>query len=400
MDPPQQVRQPFDRQQLPLGDPVGLRRRAHPLLPFRDVVHHAGLRCQRDAVADAQVSRNAGLAGHGDVGADLRAARDAHLGDDDRVFADGDVVGDLHEIIDLRALADDRGPKRRPVDRGVGTDLDVILDQDLSHLRHLAVLASIKHVSESVRPDHRAGMDPHAFPEMRTLVERHVREQARLLTHRAVVPHVDLRDQHRTRPDLDPLTHHAMRPNVRCWINLRRRCHHRRRMDAGRESRFREEQRQHLREGHPGVRHADQGLGIRRKIFGHQDGRGRALLRPGEVGFVLGKGQVSGLGRIRRGKSCERQVRIPDDGGPDSFGDLAGGVRRHGRRRVGWGQMPRSLTMTLAGPSTTTRGCQPVACAESTSVKDMMVMRSPGLPRCATAPLSSIAPDPRGPRIT
>ena len=45
---------------------------------------------------------------------------------------------DLHEIVDLGALADHGVADRAAVDRGVGADLDVVLDDDAPDLRDLA----------------------------------------------------------------------------------------------------------------------------------------------------------------------------------------------------------------------------------------------------------------------
>ena len=53
-------------------------------------------------------------------------------------------------------------------------------------------------------------------------------------------------------------------------------------------------------------------------------------------------------------------------------------------------QMPRSSMMAFFSPSTITSGFQNFAFVELTSVKLMMVTRSPGLPRWAAAPLRMI----------
>ena len=73
------------------------------------------------------------------------------LGDDHAMAADDDVVADLHEIIDLRALADDRVAIGAAVDGRAGADLDVVLDDDAADLRHLEVAARA-HARSRSRP--------------------------------------------------------------------------------------------------------------------------------------------------------------------------------------------------------------------------------------------------------
>ena len=48
---------------------------------------------------------------------------------------------DLHEVVDLRAGADPRLADRRPIDRRVGADLDVVFDDDVGVLRDLQMRA-------------------------------------------------------------------------------------------------------------------------------------------------------------------------------------------------------------------------------------------------------------------
>ena len=48
---------------------------------------------------------------------------------------------DLHQVVDLRAGADARLADRRPIDRRVRADLDVVFDDDVGVLRDLQVRA-------------------------------------------------------------------------------------------------------------------------------------------------------------------------------------------------------------------------------------------------------------------
>ena len=70
-----------------------------------------------------------------------------------------DVVPDLDEIINFRALADDRVLKGAPIDGRIGADLDVVLDDDPADLRHLEVPAGAHGEAEAVLADAHARMD-------------------------------------------------------------------------------------------------------------------------------------------------------------------------------------------------------------------------------------------------
>ena len=96
---------------------------------------------------------------------DRRRAGDADLGDDHAMPADDHVVGDLDQIVDLGALADHRVAAGAAVDRGVGADLDVVLDDDAADLRHLQVPLRSHGEAEAVLPDAHAGMEDDAVAD-------------------------------------------------------------------------------------------------------------------------------------------------------------------------------------------------------------------------------------------
>src|SRR5689334_4377532 len=69
------------------------------------------------------------------------------------------VVPDLHEIINFRALADDRIMQRPPIDRGVGADFDMVLDHHAADLRQFQVAAQAHGEAKAVLADRHAGVD-------------------------------------------------------------------------------------------------------------------------------------------------------------------------------------------------------------------------------------------------
>src|SRR5207249_11482587 len=141
----------------------------------RDILRHAALRRELRAVADRDVVGDADLAAEHHAAADARRARNAGLGRDDAALADLDVVSDLHEVVDLRAAPDERGAERGAIDRGVRADVDIVLDDDASHLRNLVKPRAVVRVAEPVRAQHGAGMDDHAPSEPYAVAENHAR---------------------------------------------------------------------------------------------------------------------------------------------------------------------------------------------------------------------------------
>src|SRR5581483_801681 len=129
-DRAQELGEPTDRGQGP-QPPLGRhgRRPDHPR-PRRHVAMHAGLRADLGAVADLHVVGDPDLPGQHDPPADPARPRDADLGHDDGVRADLGIMANLHQVVDLRPAPDHRLPERRPVDRDVGADLHVVLNDD------------------------------------------------------------------------------------------------------------------------------------------------------------------------------------------------------------------------------------------------------------------------------
>ena len=63
------------------------------------------------------------------------------------------------------ALADDRVAIAAPVDRGVGADLDVVLDDDTPDLGDLHVAGRARDIAEAVLPEADPGMQHDAVAD-------------------------------------------------------------------------------------------------------------------------------------------------------------------------------------------------------------------------------------------
>lgn len=93
---------------------------------------------------DAGVVANADLSSHDDVVFDRDAAGEAGLGGDDYIFSELAVVADVNEIIDFCALADASFVEGSAVDGRVGSDFDVVFEDEAPDLRGLLVASSLR----------------------------------------------------------------------------------------------------------------------------------------------------------------------------------------------------------------------------------------------------------------
>ena len=95
----------------------------------------AGLRSYHRAFTNPKVAGHGRLTTDADEILQHRRTRNTDLGDNDATPAEDHVVADLHQIIETRAGADHRVPGRSPIDRGIGADLDIVLQDDQAELR-------------------------------------------------------------------------------------------------------------------------------------------------------------------------------------------------------------------------------------------------------------------------
>ncbi len=78
---------------------------------------------------------------------------------------DANVVTDLHLIVDLGTLADDRIVHGSAVDRRLGTDFDVILNDDAADLHDLDHAGWARCITETVLADPSAIVDDHMIAD-------------------------------------------------------------------------------------------------------------------------------------------------------------------------------------------------------------------------------------------
>ena len=90
--------------------------------------------------------------------------------------ADPAVVGDHHEVVDFRSGADPRRAVGPPIDRGVGTDLDIVTEFHPAELRGEDVAGRPRLVTEAMGAEHGPGMNDASLPDARPVVEHGIRE--------------------------------------------------------------------------------------------------------------------------------------------------------------------------------------------------------------------------------
>ncbi len=124
-------------------------------------------------VTDAEVTRDAALCCDGDVVAKLGAASDAGLRDDDAVLAHGDVVPNLNKVVNFAAFSDDGASKSCSVDGAVGSNIDVISDDDDTDLINRVVVAYllVEEEAKAICSDDGAGLDDYVLADDAALAD-------------------------------------------------------------------------------------------------------------------------------------------------------------------------------------------------------------------------------------
>ncbi len=118
----------------------------------------AGLRGDLRPCANLEVSSNTGLTTCGDKISKLGRTGNADLRDNQTSPSDRHIMGDLHKIIDFGAFSNHGIARRSAVDRGVGADLDIVLNNDTADLRNFEMALAARHKAETILADPYAWM--------------------------------------------------------------------------------------------------------------------------------------------------------------------------------------------------------------------------------------------------
>src|SRR5262249_46263286 len=279
-----------------------------PLHAGRHVGDDAAAGAEFRAAADREMVRDPDLAAQHSVVSDLDAAGNPGLRDDEAMAPDRAVVADLDQIIDLGALSNDGVAAATPVDRGIGADLDVVLDDHPPRLRNLDRAFTIGKEAEAVLADAAARMDDPPVTDERVHDRRAGADRAAAADPHAGADH-GVGDDHRAgadlgaRPDDDPGVdgHVALEP--------RRGVHGRARTDAGCPEqrgwtvRGRKQRARHRDEGAVGLLGAqgrDAGRNVLDEAIGDQAGAGPGGGQLARILRVVEERHVAGAGAIER----------------------------------------------------------------------------------------------------
>src|SRR5262249_17911402 len=213
---------PRGRPPFPQPLPAGARGIPAPAFSRRDVVHEASLRAENDARPDRKVVRHSGLPGHDHTVPDRRAPRYADLPGQEAVTSDRDVVRDLDQIVDLGSLADDGGADRAAVDRGIGPDLHIVLDDHPANLRNLVGALAAAGKAEPVLPDGAARMDDDAIADQ-SMRDRYIGADRTVTADPHAGPEHSARTDHGAASDLGPRPDHGAGIDRHAVLQARRR---------------------------------------------------------------------------------------------------------------------------------------------------------------------------------
>src|SRR5690606_30519796 len=113
---------------------VRARRVTRPGLARRYVAEDAGLRSEPRPGPYGMMSAHSHLSGEDAAVADLHRSRDPHLCHDQTEPSDAHVVRYVHQVVYLRSRAHHGVVHAPPVERRVGTNLHIVLDDAAAHV--------------------------------------------------------------------------------------------------------------------------------------------------------------------------------------------------------------------------------------------------------------------------
>lgn len=102
------------------------------------------------------------------------------------MFADVYVVSNLDQIVDLRAPFDNSGVDCSTVYRCIGTDLDIIMNDNIAGMRNFYMLLTIPLIAESIRANNGTGMNNDVAPDTGISQNRDMRMNEAMISNRNI----------------------------------------------------------------------------------------------------------------------------------------------------------------------------------------------------------------------
>ncbi|MCY1374038.1 hypothetical protein D9M69_613500 [compost metagenome] len=136
--------------------------------------------------------------------------------------AKSDIMPDLHQIIDLSALTDYRVVQSATINRGIGTDFNIILKNNASKLRHFFKTSGARHIAKAILHDTNTRMQGHAITDHCKL-NSYTRRNIAIATNLAALANNSRCSNERACTNADIPANHRTRFNRRTIFDLCRR---------------------------------------------------------------------------------------------------------------------------------------------------------------------------------
>ncbi len=111
------------------------------------------------SISDDEVIGHAHMPRQDHVVAHSGASRDTDTSHDQASFADPDVVAHLNQVVKFGAPANNRVVDATPINAGIGSHFDFVLEDALPYVGDTAVFSSVAEIAESLPPDHCSGLE-------------------------------------------------------------------------------------------------------------------------------------------------------------------------------------------------------------------------------------------------
>jgi hypothetical protein len=108
-----------------------------------------------------------------DVVSNPCASRNSDTRHDQTPLSDPDVMSHLDQIVHLRATPDDSVVDATAIDAGVGTDLDLVLQNAATDVGDTGVPLSVRQISKTVAPYHSPGLQYDSAADPSTGITHH-----------------------------------------------------------------------------------------------------------------------------------------------------------------------------------------------------------------------------------
>src|SRR5258708_396297 len=158
-------------------------------------------------VGDLDMPYNTCLAADHHMAADLGAATHSRLRGDDRMMSHFHIMRNLDKVIQFGSHPDNGRSDRGPVDRGIRSDLYIILHHYIADLRYfLEAAVRLRCKAESIAANDGAAMNGDMCADHTVMIYFYTRVQDGIVSDPHVITQIDMRMDLHVVPDHDSLS--------------------------------------------------------------------------------------------------------------------------------------------------------------------------------------------------